>query len=704
MYPDHTIPPRHIKGDYAPTKMGEGLLIFGLGAGLIGFGVVMALRAYTIFIYPTWRNVPLLHFPNQFFQHWLAAPLPFIFICFLIMLAGAAGLAGAAWMGVLTARPWGGESGVRWLSGPVLQYFPPPLKKGGDVGIKISDNIFLSDRDQCRHMLAGGATGSGKTTTLYPIIKQAVARGDRCIIWDEKAGFVETLLSLIILSPWDRRAWRWDISKDMVEKASIQDFAVHVCPPPQNGDKVWANAAQAIVVACCIKLANEKKEWFLSDLRTQILDVAGDLQRLQGVVQQFYPEAGGIVVDIKSKALSSVVFQLSSSLQSILMIGEFDAELAKLERKSLSLKSYLRKGVTNAPPIVLPGHPTSQGLSTTFCGALIHYVSTNLAGRSETTPDRDGVWLFLDEFKQLGKQDGVIRLLEVGRSKSVRIVLGIQGPEQIRQIYGHEDILKTILNNTLIKFHSQYLDHSAAEWASESLGKTHWKVRRITQNNQQVGVGGGGSVVFQDVESSLFEPDDFRTKLGPFPKQKVVKSILAGGLFPDPVLVVHPFLTDKKLRVARETIRILVAPTLQIIDPLPTPKPTPAPAAVAALTPTPAPVPVALAPTPLPAVRQAEPATSPADPGCWGVKVEEQKQEEEEKENIGVEVAGSGLTDAATDLVAPGAGVLIDVVTEIIDSNQQNQPGASAPAMPQPPAKKRLFKKKVEIEEEMEAE
>lgn len=569
MYPTRT-PPAHLQGDPGQARLLDGLAVFVIGTAASAALTIYALRLFGSHINSDWARVPFLHFAQVFVPALFKTNDTLWFgIGALILIAGVTGIGLAAWAGIASGRAIGGAYGVRYIAGPVLQIAPPP-RADHKNGIVIARGIRFDMRQECRGVKVTGSTGSGKTTVIAPLIIQAVARMDRVVIWDEKAGFVETLRDITILSPWDRRAVRWALSVDLRDKSTVQDFANHVCPSPATGDSIWAKAAAAIVIACSIGLSETQGRWFLSDLRRKILAVSIDLNVLQKEVQTHYPEASGIVADLKSKALSSVIFQLSASLQSVLMLGEMDEELAKLDRKPFSLSAYLSptkpgEPLIPTPPVLLPGHPTAPELSAAFCGAIIHYISTNLAGRPDTPADRDQTWLFLDEFPQIGRQNGVIRLLEVGRSKSVRVVIGIQGPEQIQRVYGHDHVLKTILNNTLTKFHFQYLDHDAAEWASNSLGKSYWKVRRASHST---GGNGGQNVSWQDVESPVYQPSDFMSKLGPRESTKSVYCIIA-GLFPDPILSRHPFLSDPKLRPARDMIEILVPRPLQIAAAVP---------------------------------------------------------------------------------------------------------------------------------------
>jgi len=57
---------------------------------------------------------------------------------------------------------------------------------------------------------------------------------------------------------------------------------------------------------------------------------------------------------------------------------------------------------------------------------------------SQSESDTRRTWVFLDELKEMGKLDNLPRLLNEGRSKGVRAVLGWQQVEGIKEVYGDQ--------------------------------------------------------------------------------------------------------------------------------------------------------------------------------------------------------------------------------------------------------------------------
>ncbi len=152
-------PPAHIKGDYLAPRIGEGLLIFSFASAIVTLFCLVVLRYFVTHYYPVWAGVSLIKFPADFFRAYVSSSsLPLSFyagVSFIVTLwLSLAVIAG--WLGTRTSRPAGGDTGVYWLSGPVLQKSLQKKKKKDESGIIVAHGVSLSDRDQCRHMLLSG--------------------------------------------------------------------------------------------------------------------------------------------------------------------------------------------------------------------------------------------------------------------------------------------------------------------------------------------------------------------------------------------------------------------------------------------------------------------------------------------------------------------------------------------------------------------
>ncbi len=727
-------PPPHLRGDPQPSRLGEGFAVAALGSaasvGLATWGV----RNWIIGKNPSWSTVPLIHFPSLAAKAIQAAPLDVAWPAWLMVAGAGVGIAASAVAGYLAGRPRGGWAGVEWKAGPVLQTEPPPPDpKAGGIEIEIAPGWRISQRDETRMFEIIGSTGSGKTTVIRPLMDQAVERGDRCLIWDTKSDFSKALKKCIIFVPWDKRGARWRIGRDLNSKTKIQGFASRLCPVPKSGDPMWAAASAAVVIAACLKLAEEKKgNWFLVDLRGQLLEMIHSLEHLQTVVQKHYPEASGIVVDLKSKTLNSIVVQLVATLQNVLMLGELDGELDKELSKtnrpafSFSINQYLAlDDARRWLPLVMPGNPGAPGLVAAYVGAVVDVAADVLVSRPEQPPQAGRCWLFLDEFPQLGRIDSVIRLLLVGRSVGARVVLGYQTPASVVRT-SDEETLREIQANTSIKIFCQIQDHEGRKAASQTLGKSHWRVcRRTISNNSVGGVGAPGSTTstqWQDVEIDCVTPE----RLGEIsPDDYGVEAIFRVGKL-DPVFLKLEHLEKREFRAGRDPLDV-AAPKLSLHNEQPASPPAAATTVVPPQDDTTA--------HHAAAQPQQEEHAQAADDDITammagrpaGGQVQDylpspQMLSKLEGEIDGpVEMAADHLATMAVDAVAPGLGSaleMLDTVAKVVQSGQQvgapdaSQPlpihssgAAEEPAEPAAPAKKkRKFRRRRDAEAEPETE
>lgn len=131
-----------------------------------------------------------------------------------------------------------------------------PLKNSS--GIFIHPQIQIAEQQECRHMMFIGGSGSGKTSILWPIINQAVARNDKCLIFSFKNDFQEKAeFDFNLLAPWDARSVRWQLGKDIQTRLHAESLANTLVPMPAK-DPIWAQGAQGLLTAVISDLQNTR--------------------------------------------------------------------------------------------------------------------------------------------------------------------------------------------------------------------------------------------------------------------------------------------------------------------------------------------------------------------------------------------------------------------------------------------------------------
>jgi hypothetical protein len=257
----------------------------------------------------------------------------------------------------------------------------------------------------------------------------AIERGDQLVIYDNKGDFTECVPDAVLLAPWDARSHALDIARDCRNAQQARELAAHLIPAGK--DPIWHQAARQILTALIIKLQVEMPEvWTWCDLYQL---VCGSHEDLLSIIKVYTPEASNIL-EAPGKTTQSVLMHLSTNAWLI-------ADLAKAwgdapADKRFSVTDWIKGINVQKKVLILQGSANFSELSTAYI-QLVFNMAAGLINSPEISKSNERrLWFFLDEFPQLGKLERFRSLLEIGRSKGVRVVLACQDISQIREIYG----------------------------------------------------------------------------------------------------------------------------------------------------------------------------------------------------------------------------------------------------------------------------
>lgn len=291
----------------------------------------------------------------------------------------------------------------------------------------------LSTDKETEHWFVIGGVGSGKTTLLLPWITAARARGDRVLLHDIKGDFTSLLPNsddITLIAPWDKRSSVWNIAEDIPNRAAAIEFAARLIPE-SKGSPMWSNAARQVLVAIIVFLQKTKTgTWGFADLAEQ---AAQPLPELLKIAQEHHPEAiralegqnvttAGIIINMA--AFMAPVYSLASAWP-----------VPPKPGSGFSVRRWLT-GKSKSKTVILQGSGQYQQLARGINAAIVGLAAqvVNSPALSESTSRR--VWFMLDEFPQLGEAgEPVGQLIEVGRSKGIRVVLTAQSLDQLKAIY-----------------------------------------------------------------------------------------------------------------------------------------------------------------------------------------------------------------------------------------------------------------------------
>jgi hypothetical protein len=362
-------------------------------------------------------------------------------------------------------------------------------KKEADFGVEVTKGVRISAVNETRHFAFLGGSGSGKTNSMLPLVHNAIVSGGTAILHDPKTDFTANLLQYkpIVIAPWLRNAHAWHVAKDIVTTPLAAQFAANMIPVPTGGNQVFALAARSVLTGIIVHLQESKpRAWSLKDIKAVFeADATGD--NIQTILQEYYPQALQALSIDKTRA--SVLMNLSSSMQHIFALAAAwkDAKPGKM----LSLRGYLAAAEKGGQrPLILQNNQAHKELSGCLFKAIFDVLVGRILGEmTDVSPKAPRkLWFFLDETKALPPLDCVESLLNQGRSKGVRVVLGCQNPFQISHWSNSAD--SDVWGNIATLFIGNLGEPESEKWGCELFGSGHFeRWERSYSGGQRSGKG-----------------------------------------------------------------------------------------------------------------------------------------------------------------------------------------------------------------------
>jgi len=401
-----------------------------------------------------------------------------------------------------------------------------------EIQINPSFNWTFPRDKETKHFFIVGAPGSGKTQLLIPWIFDVRRRGDKVFLYDNKGDFTEILEELdynelILVAPWDKRGFAWEIGKDIFNKQLAREFAVKAIP--EGEEPLYSNSARLLLVGSIVYLQDTKGiNWDFADLYN-VLTLPRE--KLYEIMFKYYPEAAELIRE-PTKLSQNIMTNLMAAIS---MIADL-ADIWKDTKKKFSVRELIQRDESFT--LVMQGSGIYREMANTLIGSII----MSAAAEIETLNDDDSrrLWFFLDEFPQLGELPGFTPLLEIGRSKGVAVVIAMQNINQIIDIYG-EETAKSIQAMCNTQFYGRLPLGSTANFISDFLGEREI-IKVIPDLNNQLYAQ--NYKVNIEYEKSVPE-FVLSNELGAFPDG--IKMIMV-GLTKDHLLIQYPYSSVEKIR------------------------------------------------------------------------------------------------------------------------------------------------------------
>jgi len=386
---------------------------------------------------------------------------------------------------------------------------------------------FISFSAACKHFLAVGSTGSGKTVLVSLLMKEIMRRiaheensSVRALVYDSKTDLLPHLKAmgvpddkLVILDPFDARVSAWDMAADITDPMQADDVASVLIPSAQSESNPYFSDTARRLLAGIIEVFIDSApgKWTLRDL---VLAVKTP-ERLKAILlssedtrdleQHFDPP----------QTFANVNATLSGHLRRYRTIA---AVWHGAGKRVFSIHNWMK-----SQQVVVLGNNAKAKAPVQRLNALLF---TEIAKEILSTPGRSAAenWIFLDEFGDLGELETLVDLMKLGRSKGAAVVLGTQDIADIDSVYG-KDRSRTILGNAqnIGIVHINSSQPETQRWASEVVGD-HEYIREERSENRSTNEKGetttGDATNFRHVTEKAWLPSMFSSSL--IPTDKVV--------------------------------------------------------------------------------------------------------------------------------------------------------------------------------------
>ncbi|MEN8717009.1 MAG: type IV secretion system DNA-binding domain-containing protein [Verrucomicrobiales bacterium] len=381
---------------------------------------------------------------------------------------------------------------------------------------------FISFSSACKHFLAVGSTGSGKTVLISLLMKEVMreiaksgAANARALVYDSKTDLLPIIKGMgvpeekiVVLDPFDARVWAWDMAADITDPMQADDVASVLIPTRQNENNPYFPDTARRFLAGIIEVFIESApgKWTLRDL---VLAVKTP-DRLKTILR-----SSEDTIDLEQHfepptTFANVNATLSGSLRKYRSIA---AVWHRAGSRQFSIRDWIKSHQVMVMGNNAKAKEPIQRLNSLIFSEVAKEILSN-PGRSTAEN-----WIFLDEFGDLGDLNSLVDLMKLGRSKGAAVVLGTQDVADIDSVYG-KDRSRTIFGNAqnLGIVHINSSQPETQRWASEVIGDQEY-IREEKSKNSSVNQKGetttGDSSAFKHVTEKAWLPSMFSSDLPP---------------------------------------------------------------------------------------------------------------------------------------------------------------------------------------------
>lgn len=342
------------------------------------------------------------------------------------------------------------------------------------------------------HFLFLGATGSGKTVLIKMLMKSVFQPEggkdtSRSVVYNAKGDSYSLLCSLGVkdrvlnLHPFDARGVAWDLAADADSPVLARQIASILIPQPATGsgaEKFFTDTVRDLATATMTALHELcGVRWSFRDLLLLLLEPDELTKFLKRSERPSVKRAAKVYLETSDPRTRGNIMATASAALSI-----YEPIAAAWEKRKQNGKISIREWVSTDRILLLGNDETARESLDAVNRAIFQRIVDevlNLPEKGKGMP----TYFLLDEVREAGRLDGLRRLLNKGRSKGARVVLGCQDIEGLQAVYGdHEgrEILAQCSNVVVLNLVSP----ETAKWAAGLFGEEFQDIRGRSESRR----------------------------------------------------------------------------------------------------------------------------------------------------------------------------------------------------------------------------
>ena len=284
-------------------------------------------------------------------------------------------------------------------------------------GVRLAPGVIMPLDVETEHLAVMGTTGSGKSTIIEGLLRQAIRRGDRALIVDVKGNarkrFGAAAAGELSIGG---DGLIWALGRDIRTREDAIELASILIPASK--DPIWSDGARLYLVGLIVALQRQLgARWGWRDLKAAL---AKSFQEQERLIRESMPD---IVQLLQCKDGDPTATVMSILVTIVANVGSIVWTLAEREQaggERISLRQWAA-GKCATRVIFLRLEFDRESQSSAFLKLALRCVQATLLGGAVQDGIDHAIWLGLDELPRFCDDTTVERLVALGRSRGLRI-------------------------------------------------------------------------------------------------------------------------------------------------------------------------------------------------------------------------------------------------------------------------------------------